>query len=140
MKAGVARGSSLLEVVLAMSVLSTLGFSVLIAQLSMARVQREIPWRMRALWLADCYTEARQAQARLPPEWAMDAARLPGGAWREAEPIAPTAGPSGATPIHSVEIRWGQAERGGSAASCPPGPTVSRRSCVALPFAESDGV
>ncbi|VWC84787.1 cleavage protein [Burkholderia lata] len=124
------RGTSLIEAMLAIALLATVMLAVAGSQLAMARAQRAMIWRERALWLADARIERVHAAAEADDGLAARvAASLPGGVMTKGD------GPDG---LRYAVVGW----RGGNAATGPrcdaAGRSTQPPSCVRIPYREAD--
>ncbi|UQN68729.1 prepilin-type N-terminal cleavage/methylation domain-containing protein [Burkholderia multivorans] len=126
------RGKSLLEAMLAIALLAIVMLAVAGSQLAMARAQRAMVWRERALWLADARLEYRRAARGADGGVAtLAAASLPGGS------TAIESGPGG---VQFAIVAWrGERTVAPSQAQCGNAvPSAQPPSCVRIPFREVD--
>lgn len=122
------RGTSLIEVMVAVALLAIVMLAVAGSQLSMMRAQRTTIWRERALWLAD----ARIERMRVAPDAddglsALAAASLPDGT------VAVDGGQGG---VRIATVGWRDGDSA-APARCEAVSALARvSSCMRIPFAE----
>jgi prepilin-type N-terminal cleavage/methylation domain-containing protein len=122
------RGTSLIEVMVAVALLAIVMLAVASSQLAMARAQRTTIWRERALWLAD----ARIERMRVAPDAhaglsALASASLPDGT------LTVDGGQGG---VRLAIVGWRDSDTVAPARCDAAGASVRARSCVRMPFAQ----
>ncbi|MCA8093166.1 hypothetical protein LGM65_20130 [Burkholderia anthina] len=125
-----ARGTSLLEAVLAVALLAVVMLAVAGSQLAMARAQRATIWRERALWLADARIERLYVAATADDGIAaLVTASLPGGT------MTLDRGMGG---VRYAVVGWRDADAAASTRCEAAGGATKPPSCVRIPFRGAD--